>query len=230
MKTRLFTALAAAFALMTAPALGQSAPRTLSMTGQGEVKSAPDTVTLSAGVTAQAPTAAAALAQNNARMMAVLAAVHRQGVVDDDIQTADFSVSPQYANDNNNGPARLTGYQVANQVSIRLTDTSKLGAMLDALVTAGANQMNGIDFSIRDSAALLSQARGQAVADALAKAQTYAKAAGVTLGPIQTISESDVQSPRPVFMAAPMVRAAKVPVAMGEESITATVSIVWAIQ
>ena len=101
---------------------------------------------------------------------------------------------------------------------------------LDALVTAGANQMNGIDFAIKDSAPLLAQARADAVNDARAKAETYAKAAGVSLGPILSISENGSQGPRPVYMAMPMVRSAKaVPVAAGEESITAEVSIVWEI-
>jgi uncharacterized protein YggE len=77
---------------------------------------------------------------------------------------------------------------------------------------------------------LLAQARADAVSDARAKAQIYAKAAGVSLGPILSISENGGQGPRPVYMAMPMMRAAKaVPVAAGEESITAEVSIVWEI-
>jgi uncharacterized protein YggE len=226
MKIRILMALF--LCLAGAPALAQTAARTLSMSGQGEVKAAPDTVTLSAGVTAQAPTAAAALAANNSRMQAVLATLTKQGVADKDVQTSNFSVSPQYANANDNQPPRVTGYQVSNDVRVRLEEVGKLGATLDALVGAGANQMNGIDFSIRDPAALLTAARSQAVADALAKAQTYARAAGVTLGPILSISESDNGAPRPVFMA--MARTAKsVPVAMGEESVTANVSMVWEI-
>jgi uncharacterized protein YggE len=116
-------------------------------------------------------------------------------------------------------------------VSVRLDDVAKLGATLDALVTAGANQLNGINFSIADSSALLAQARQQAVADALVKAQTFAKAAGVTLGPILSISESDNGGPRPLYMAAaPMAALRAVPVAPGEESVTASVSITWQIQ
>jgi uncharacterized protein YggE len=229
MKIRVLTAF---LLCLAAPALAQTpAPRTLSMNGQGEAKGAPDTVTLSAGVSAQAPTAAAALAANSRHMEAVLAALKKQGVADKNMQTANFSVSPQYTSNNDNQPPRLTGYQVTNEVRVRLEDVTKLGATLDALVTAGANQMNGINFSIRDSAAMLTEARQKAVADALAKAQIYAKAAGVTLGPILSISESDNAPPRPMYMAMSMARADKsVPVAMGEESITANISIVWAIQ
>ena len=206
------------------------------MSGQGDVRAAPDTVTLSAGVTGEGPTAAGALSANAARMQSVFAALKEIGVGDKDIQTENFSVSPQMANGNNQ-PPHVTAYQVSNQLQLRLDDVAKLGPALDALVTAGANQMNGIDFAIKDPAPLLAQAPADAVRDARAKAETYtkaetyAKAAGVSLGPILSISENGGQGPRPVYMALPMVRAAKaVPVAAGEESITAEVSIVWEIR
>jgi uncharacterized protein YggE len=232
MKTVLFTALMLAAGL--APALAQTAAnRTLTMSGQGEVRAAPDTVTLSAGVTSEAPTAAAALAANTARMQSVFAALKKLGLADKDMQTANFSVSPQMAPqtaNNNSQPPHVTGYQVSNQLQLRLDDVSRLGPAIDALVTAGANQMNGIDFAIKDSAPLLAEARADAVSDARAKAEIYAKAAGVSLGPILSIGENAGQGPRPVYMALPMARAAKaVPVAAGEESITAEVSIVWEI-
>jgi uncharacterized protein YggE len=228
MKYRFFLLLAA-WPVLATPALADPVSRTITMSGQGEIRAVPDIATLSAGVTIQAATAAAALAADTSRMQTVMAALKRQGIADKNIQTSQFSVSPQYANNEGQAP-RLTGYQVTNEVSVRLEDVTKLGATLDALVTAGANQMNGINFSIADTAQLLAQARQQAVADALAKAQIYAKAAGVTLGAIQSISESDNGGPRPVFamMAARAPKA--VPVAMGEESVTATVSIVWQIQ
>jgi uncharacterized protein len=223
--------LAAALLLATSlvPAWGQTAaPRSLTMSGQGEVRAAPDMVTLAAGVTSEAPTAAA-LSANTARMQSVFAALKKLGIADKDMQTANFSVSPQMMNGNNQ-PPRVTGYQVNNEVRLRLDDVSKLGPALDALVSAGANQMNGVDFAIKDSAPLLAEARADAVSDARAKAETYAKAAGVSLGPILSISENGGQAPRPVYMAMPMVRAAKaVPVAAGEESVTAAVSIVWEI-
>ena len=169
------------------------------MSGQGEVRAAPDTVTLSAGVTSEAPTAAAALAANTSRMQGVFAALKKLGMADKDMQTANFSVSPQMTGGNNNTPIRITGYQVSNQVQVRLDDVSKLGAALDALVNAGANQLNGVNFAIKDTAPLLTQARMGAVADARARAETYAKAAGVTLGPILSLSENENQGPRPIF-------------------------------
>jgi hypothetical protein len=225
MKSALLAALILAAGLSSA--LGQTAPRTLTMNGEGEVRAAPDSVTVSAGVTSQAPTAAAALSANTARMQSVFAALKKLGVADKDMQTSNFSVSQQMGDGQ---PPHVTGYQVNNQVRARLDDVGKLGAALDALVAAGANQLNGIDFTIKDSASLLTEARGQAVADARAKAETYAKAAGVSLGPILSISENENAGPRPLFAPMTMARAAKaVPVAAGEESVTAQVSIVWEI-
>jgi len=225
MKTTIFAALLAA--TLISPALAD--PRTIAMSGHGEVKAAPDQVQVNAGVNTSAPTAAGALAANTTRMKGVFAALTRLGIPDKNIQTVNFSVSPQYTNGGDNQPPRLTGYQVSNQVSVRLDDVGKLGTALDALVTSGANQMNGVSFSIKDTAAMLIQAREQAVADARARAETYAKSAGVSLGPIQSIREGG-EAPQPVYKAVFMARAASpVPVAAGEESVTADVSIVWEI-
>jgi len=226
MKNRIFLGLALAAAL-TAPALAAD-PRTLSMNGHGEVRSAPDMVSVNAGVTTSAATAAQALAANTTRMKTVFAALEKMGVPEKNFQTVNFSVSPQYSNGENNTPRRLTGYQVNNDVSVRLEDVAKLGNALDALVTAGANQMNGINFDIREPAPLLEKARIGAVADARARAETYAKAAGVSLGAILSISEGGGEV-RPMRMAAPMAFAKSVPVAAGEQSVTADVSLVWEI-
>jgi uncharacterized protein YggE len=225
---------ALALALCAAPqlAMAQSlpTPRVITMSGHGEARATPDTAMLSAGVNAQAPTAAAALAANNSHMQAVIAALKKLGVPDKNIQTSNFSVSPQYANGNGEAP-RVTGYQANNQVEVRLEDVSKLGVTLDALVTAGANQMNGVSFSIRDDTELLAQARAAAVAEARLKADTFSKAAGVSLGPILSIAESGNEGPRPLYAAAPMaMRVKSVPVALGEQSVGADVTIMWEIK
>ncbi len=219
MKQVLFAALALLLGLSSAWA--QS--RTITMSGQGEEQAVPDVVTLSAGVSTQAPTAAAALSANSGRMQTVFAALKKLGVADKDMQTDNFSVQPQMTDN------RVTSYQVSNQVRVRLEDVSKLGGALDALVSAGANQMYGVNYSFKDSAPLLAKARADAVDDAKAKADIYAKAAGVSLGPILSISENENSGPRPVFMAPMMAKMAATPVAAGEESVSATVSIVWEI-
>ena len=221
-----------ALCALSQPAAAQpaDAPRTVTMSGHGEVRAVPDTALLSAGVGTEAPTAAAALSANSAHMRAVLAALKKQGIPEKDVQTANFSVSPQYATGNGQAP-RITGYQANNQVEVRLEDVSKLGVVLDALAAAGANRMNGVRFLIRDDADLLARARADAVTDARTKAETFAKAAGVNLGSILSISESGGAAPRPMLAAAPMMARAKAaPVALGEQTIGANVTIVWVIQ
>jgi uncharacterized protein YggE len=210
------------------PALAADA-HTIAMNGHGEAKAPPDLVTINAGVTTSAPTAAAALSANTAKMKQVFAALEKMGVPQKNIQTANFSVSPQYANSQGNEAPRLTGYQVNNQLRLRLDDVGGLGKALDALVTAGANHMNGIDFAIQEPAPLLARARADAIADARLRAETYAKAAGVTLGPILSITEGGGEGPRPMYRMAMMAAPSPVPVAAGEETVSADVSVVWEI-
>jgi uncharacterized protein YggE len=232
MKTLFSVGLALALTL-AAPALAAdprtSDIRTLAMTGHGEIRAVPDMVQLSAGVTSNAATAAQALAANSTRMQSVFSALEKLGVPEKNIQTTSFLVSPQYTNGENNNPRRLTGYQVSNEVSVRLEDVGKLGVALDALVMAGANQMNGISFSIQNTAPLLEKARIQAIGDARARAEIYAKAAGVSLGPILSISEGNIQAFRPMDRIQAAFAAPPPPIAAGEQSVTADVSVVWEI-
>jgi uncharacterized protein YggE len=222
-----------AFALMfvlaaLTPALAQ-APRTLTMAGSATVKAAPDMADISAGVTTEAPTAAAALSANSAAMTRLFAALDRAGVARRNIQTSSFNVSPVYSSlaSSTSQQQRLTGYRVSNELHVILEDTAKVGATLDALVAAGANQTNGLSFTIKDPAPLLAKARAGAVADARLRAQQYAAAAGLTLGPIQSVSEGGGEPPRPMYRV--MAMAAPTPIAVGEESVSANVTIVWEI-
>ena len=230
MKNRLLPGLLSSLLLactLSLPAFAAD-PHTLTMTGHGEIKTVPDVAAITAGVNTNAPTAAAALSANSACMNQVFGALRKLGIADRDIRTTGFSVSPQYTNGDNNNPRHRTGYQVNNEVNVRLDDVTRTGAVLDTLVGAGANQMNGIGFDIANPAPVLEKARIQAIADARARAQTYAQAAGVTLGPILSITEGGSEAaPRPMFRV--MAMAAPTPVAPGEQSVTADVTVVWEI-
>ena len=223
--------LLAAFAPLAAAA---DMSRTITVSGEGEAKGVPDQAQLSAGVTTNAATAEAALAENARKMNGVFAALRRMGVPEKSIQTSNFSVSPQYPpyNQSATGPQRIVGYQVSNQVDVTLDDVKKLGPALDALVGAGANQINSVGFSIQNTAALLAAAREAAVADAVKRAQTYTHAAGVALGSVVSISESSTVAPRPMYRMEAMATPAPdtTPTAAGEQSVTANVSIVFEIK
>jgi uncharacterized protein YggE len=206
---------------------------TITVSGSGEARGAPDQVQLSAGVTTAAPTAAAALAENAQTMTTVFDTLKRLGVPERAIQTTNFSVSPQYPpyNANNGGVQKIVGYQISNQVSVTLDDTKKLGRALDALVTAGANQINSVSFSIKDADALEAKAQADAVGNARTRAETYAKAAGVNLGGVVSISEGATEAPRPMYrMAAGLAAAPVTPTAAGEQSVTANVTVVFEIR
>jgi uncharacterized protein YggE len=206
-------------------------PRTLTVSGEGEAKAVPDEAHLSASVVKQAKKAADALAANTRAMNAVFATLKRFGIPEKNIQTSEFSVEPQYAADRNgNSASRITGYSVSNTVNVSV-DLPKLGAALDALVTSGANSLGNVAFTIHDPKPLLAKARAEAIQDATQRAQTYAKAGGFSLGPILSVSEGGAETPRPVYAArmaaAPM---APPPVAAGEESVSANLSVTFEIR
>ena len=205
---------------------------TLTVTAEGKVARAPDVAEVSGGVVTAAPTAAAAMAENAQRMNAVVAAVKRAGIADRDIQTQGLSLSPQYRYDNNKPPV-LTGYQATNTVSLRIRRLGDTGRLLDTLVQVGANQINGPNFSIDEPQKLLDSARTDAVVAARARADLYARAAGVRIKRILSISESSEQSgPRPVLMRAMAMKAEAVPTPLepGEVALSVNVTMVFELE
>jgi uncharacterized protein len=218
--------------LMTAArADDTSVLKTLNVSGHGEARQRPDIALISAGVVSHAATADAALAANTAAMKSVMAVLKEAGIEDKDIQTSNFSVQPRYEYGDNQ-PPRLLGYDVQNTVSLALRDLGKIGAVLDKLVSAGANQISGVSFDVADQAAALDEARNRAVADAKHRAEVYATAAGITLGPIVSLTEeTGIQPPVPVR--ATMARAggaADVPIAEGQQVVTVDISVGWSLK
>ena len=212
-----------------APALAQVPPPAISVSGEATVSVAPDQAQIDAGVTSEAKTAREASEANNAAMGKVLLALKGAGIEEKDYQTSRLSLQPQYA-PNRAGPNAITGYRAGNRVTIRLRDVAKVASAIDTLVGAGANEIGGINFVVSQASKFLDEAREKAVADARRKAEIYAKAAGVTLGEPLSISEEG-SAPPPVFrgkVAAPMAIAP--PVAPGEETLSVTVNVSWAIK
>ncbi|HEY8696580.1 MAG TPA: SIMPL domain-containing protein [Rhizomicrobium sp.] len=222
--------------VVSLPALAQSAPQSLPhllvVSGTGEVKAKPDQAMLSAGVVSEARSAAEALSANSRDMTNVFATLKRLGIPDKSIRTSNFQVTPQYPPYDSKQPHRITGYQVSNTVSVTVDDLDKVGPALDALVASGANNLGDIAFSIRDDKTLMAGAREAAVKDATAKAETLARAAGVSLGPIVEISEGGgYQAPQPMYrMAMSAPAAPPPPVAAGEETVSVSVSMSWEIR
>jgi uncharacterized protein len=226
-----FAVVLAAATLLAAPALAQTAlPAAISVTGEATVSVPPDQAQIDGGVTSDAKTAREASDANNAAMGKVLLALKGAGIDEKDYQTSRLSLQPQYA-PNRNGPSPVVGYRASNRVTVRIRDVTKVAGIIDVLVGAGANDIGGINFVVSQASKLLDDARTNAIADARRKAEIYAKAAGVTLGEPLSISEEGGAAP--VFRAGKMAvggMAAAAPVAQGEETLSISVSVSWAIK
>jgi uncharacterized protein len=205
-------------------------PAVISVTGEARISVAPDLAQIDAGVTSEAKTAREASDANNAAMGKVLLALKGAGIDEKDYQTSRLSLQPENSIPKQGVPSAIVGYRASNHVTIRLHDVSKIAGVIDTLVAAGANDIGGINFMVSQASKLLDDAREQAIADARRKAEIYAKAAGVTLGAPLSISEEGTA--QPLFrakVAAPMA-SALVPIAQGEETLSVSVGVAWAIK
>lgn len=165
-----------------------------------ETRTAPDRASIGAGVTTQALSAVDAMRQNTARMNALIDALKRAGISERDIQTSGFNLSPQYdyTPQQTGGQPRLTGHQVSNQLTVVTADTTRIGALIDALVTAGGTNISGPSFFVAEPDAMLDTARETAMRRAIERATRYARAAGYTSARLVTVTEGGGFSPQPM--------------------------------
>lgn len=172
----------------------------LSFSVSEEVRSKPDTAGVGAGVQVTAPTAVEAMRQNAAAMDKLIRAAKARGIKDEDIQTTGINLSPQYDYSNrvDGQPPRFVGYQVSNSVRVTTTKIDELGAMLDALVTAGGTNIDGPWFGVKDAEAQLVGARGKVIAAAKVKADDYARLTGYRAAELVSISEGGFAGPPPM--------------------------------
>lgn len=208
----------------------------LTVSADGRSTRTPDLAVFSAGVTTQAKTASAALTQNAEQMNAVIAALKASGIAERDIQTSNLSVNPVYgqpradANGNVSGDPVIIGYQATNQVEVKQRKIGNYGKTIDTLVNAGANQVSGPSFQLDNPDVASDEARVEAMKKARARADLYARAAGLSVKRILTISESGGYAPQPMVMFAradAMVAKAPSPVAAGEVQVGANVTVTF---
>ena len=162
----------------------------------------------------------------------VLIALKGAGIDEKDFQTSRLSLQPQYAPNRTGPPTAVTSYRASNRVTIKVRDLPKVASVIDTLVGAGANDIGNVGFTVSQPSKLLDEAREKAVADARRKAEIYAKAAGVTLGAPLSIAEEGAPAPmfRSKMVAAAPMAVAGTPVAQGEETLSVSVSVTWAIK
>jgi hypothetical protein len=217
------------FALLTAaPALAETVPPAISVVGEASVSVPPDMARIEGGVTSEAKTAREASEANNVAMGKVLLALKGAGIEEKDVQTSRLSLQPQYA-PNRPSPNMIIGYQASNRVTIKLRDVTKVAGAIDTLVGAGANEIGGVSFMVAAASKLLDEARTRAIADARRKAEIYAAAAGVALGAAISISEESAPNAVPYRKMAGGF-ASSAPVAQGEETLSVSVNVTWAIK
>ncbi|MET1754599.1 SIMPL domain-containing protein [Novosphingobium sp. RD2P27] len=208
-------AFAATLAALGTPALAQvpapipsiAAGHTLlTVTAEGTSTQQPDMALFNAGVTTQGDTASGALAENSRKMTQVIAGLKRAGIADRDIQTSNLNLNPVYAQPKRlpdgsyvEQEQRIVGYQVTNNVSVKQRKLGDYGKVIDALVSAGANQVNGPNFMLAKPEAALDEARAEAMKVARQRAQLYATAAGLRVAGITSISEAGSYAPQPAM-------------------------------
>ncbi len=237
-----------ALMLMTLPFASARGPRTtripkipsgtITVSGTGTVSAPPDVADIRIGVVTQAKTAGEALAANTETMTRIQEVLKAQGVEPRDIQTSDLGIQPQYSQPSPTRPgqaaeefvSRIVAYRVTNTVEITSRNLEKLGAILDAVVQGGANQIYGISFRVDKPENLMDKARTKAMADARRKADLLAGAEKLKVGAPVTISESSghIPPPRPMMATRSMMAAsAPVPVSAGEQDLSVNVTIVY---
>ena len=228
--------IAVAALALSAGALAQSLPPppdTVSVTGSGRVRVAPDRFSFNVSVQTTSPTVEEAVNENNTKVAAVIAALKSAGAKAEEIQTSNFSIYPQqdYSQQQQGKLPRVVGYQVSNSITVTKKQVADAGRLLQAAIAAGVNQTSGLSFSVSDSARGRDEGLRAAFADARAKASLLAQAAGRTLGPAMTINElgsMTPQPPRPMGVRAmAAVVAEPVPVESGSEELMFSVSVVF---
>jgi uncharacterized protein YggE len=220
-----FAALIATGVIISAVAVAQDMPKQqITVSGEASIALAPDLARIRAGVISEGKTAREA-GENNRKVMAdIINAIKGVGVAEKDIQTSRYAIQPIY-DQSRPVPGPFKGFQASNNVVIKMRDLDKIGDLIDRAVAAGANNMGGVEFSVAEPGKALDAARAEAFADAQRKAELYAKAAGANLGKAVSIAEQSSGFQPVVMYARAATQAGETPIASGEITLRATVTV-----
>ncbi len=216
--------------MATSPETDRTLDRSITVTGIGRVPVQPDIADLRLGVTITEPTVDAARAASAKVQNAVLAKLKALGIEGRDLQTSIVSVQPQYDYSQQSAPPRLVGYQFMNVVAATLREIDKVGDAIDGALGAGATNIDQISFRVADQSGAEMDAREAAVADARARAETLAAAAGVVIVGVGAIVEgggAPIPYPRSFERMAMAAKDAGTPIEAGTNEVTATVTITY---
>jgi uncharacterized protein len=205
--------------------------RTITVSATGTAEAEPDRARITSGVSTEAETARDALTKNSETMSKIIDQLKAKGIDAKDIQTASFNVEPVLDYSKEGAPPKVRGYRVSNQVIVLVRKLEQLGEVLDNVVSAGANQIQGLGFEVSKEDTLKDDARKEAVANALRRAKLLAGAAGAEVGNVLQISE-ETTSNGPVMFARGLAKAAapSVPIEAGTSTLEARVTVTWALK
>ncbi len=205
---------------------------TISVSGIGRITTVPDVADVHVGVMITRTKVRDAQAAAATAMQAVIAALRKAGIADKDVQTTSLSLQPVYTYPSNGNAPKLTGYQIVNAVQATVRKLDTISDVIDGALAAGATTLDGITFRVDDPSAAEAQAREAAMKNARAKADALAKAAGVSITGVSSISEQSGPVPVPVpynTAGAALEKAASTPVQVGTNEVDVSVSVVYLI-
>ncbi len=214
-------------ALAQAPPPERMPPPLIRTVGEATVKARPDQARIDLGVITQAPTAQAAGSQNTARVAAVVRELRGVAGPNTEIRTAGYSLQPDYRNPKPGGVAEISGYTARNTVEVTTTDLSIVGRFIDAAMQAGANNIQRLEFTLKDQQAAHAQALREATMKARTDAETIANALGVKIVRVLSAEESGGEPPiRPMVMGmARMEAAPTTPIEPGTVDVRAVITL-----
>ena len=207
------------------PVPGTTAPRQVTVVGEGRVDGTPDTLTIGLSIAATAPDAISASNQTSSRIAAVTDAIAGQGVDRKDVATTTVTLQPQYGQDG----TTIVGYQSSNSIDVSVRRVETGPQVLGAITTAGgdATRIDSVAYSIEDDSQYVKDARHRAFDDAENRAQEYAQLSGLGLGKVLSISETGSGAPPPTPMPRFDARATAVPLSPGQQTVGFSVTVVW---
>lgn len=207
------------------PTAVDGSPRVVSVTGNGKVEGTPDTLNTRASINFVAPDATTAMNQASQRQRTVIDALLGAGVDRSDIATTNVTLQPQFGADGTD----ITGYQASNSIEVTIRDIDSASRILGIIVANGgdATRINSVNFTISDDSQLVRDARSRAFSDARDRAEQYAEMAGMKLGKILSISESDESTEAPPAPAPRAAMVEAVPLEPGSQTIGFTVNVDW---
>ena len=207
---------------------GTEQPKTLVVTGYGWASAEPDMAEVSLGVLTEAATATEAVQENAEKMSEVINALKDLGITEDNMETQQFSIYPMYSQSD---PSWVIGYRVSNVLIVDVHELNMVGRVIDAATGAGANQVQGVSFTLSEdkSQTMKLEALQKAAEDAKIKAETIASSLGVEIVGIQYVSESTVWY-QPYRVDVEYLKAPETPIIPGDVQGSATIQVTYIIQ